>query len=96
MMKIFELRWAAQDEKEWIAAHTNIEALKVYESITDVSLVDMDDDDEIVELPKEKWAEYTVKTEGEPAVTFAEWMDGTVKPDIICGTMYDIDHDESD
>ena len=95
-MKIFELRWISQDEKEWVAANTNIEALKVYFAITDTDLTDMEDEDEIIELPKEKWAEMTVtNSEYDPtdpddfeSITFEEWMKTNKEPGIIAGTMY--------
>jgi hypothetical protein len=96
-MKIFELRWNSQDEKEWIAANTNIEALKFYCSETSTDLHELEDEDEIVELPREKWAEMNVRNtdydETDPddweEKTFEEFMKDITRPDIIAGTMYD-------
>lgn len=96
-MKIFELRWTSQDEKEWVAANTNIEALKTYLSITSTKIVDLENDDEIVEIPEEKWDEMKMKNleydETDPddwkEKTFAQWMKEHTKPDIIAGTMYE-------
>jgi hypothetical protein len=95
-LKIFELRWNEQGEKEWVAAFTNIGALKSYCEITSTDLVDMDGADEIVEVPEEEWANMTIKnTDFDPddpddkeTQTFSEWMDGRTEPDIIAGTMY--------
>ena len=89
-MKIFEIKWTKYDETEWVAADTNIEALKTYCEMTSMDLDDFDDADEIVELPKSKWGKYTVKTEDEGEMTFKQWMKENSKPDIIAGTMYEV------
>lgn len=90
-MKIFEIRWTSQGEKEWVAADTNIEALKKYCQITSVDLDDFDDQDEIIELPKSEWGKYTVKDEDDQRViTFKQWMKENKHPDIIAGTMYEV------
>lgn len=95
-LKVFELRYGV-GEKEWLCAHTNIEALKTYASITGVSLIDLDEDDEIVEVPKEKWAELHIKNndydESDPEdwshKSFEDYMKTQTIPDIIAGTMYE-------
>lgn len=90
-MKIFEIIWTSQGEKEWVAADTNMHALKIYCDITDMSITDFECDDEIVELPKRKWGKYTVKDEdAEEPITFKQWMKEHTRPDIIAGTMYEI------
>lgn len=97
MMKVFELRWNKQDEKEWIAAHTNIEAIKTYLSITSTDIEDLDDEDEIVEIPKREWGKMTIhNADYDPSdpddaefKTFKEYMKDCKKPDLIAGTMYD-------
>lgn len=96
-LKIFELRWAKMEEREWVAAHTNIEALKQYFSITSTDINDLDDEDEIVEVPKEKWAEMNIRNSdydsNDPddweTKTFEEYMKEQIGPDIIAGTMYE-------
>lgn len=93
-LKIFELRWTEQGEKEWMCARTNIEALKCYLNITSMDIIDLDDMDEIIEIPKEKWPEYKVVNhdyDGDDwkEMTFEEWMVGRTAPDIIAGTMYE-------
>jgi hypothetical protein len=96
-LKVFELRWNQQGDKEWIAARTNIDAIQTYLSITDMSIHELDNDDEIVEIPKEKWPEYTIRnadydpTDPEDAETetFDKIMSRLTKPDIIGGTMYE-------
>lgn len=94
-MKIYELRWTSQ-EKEWVSGRTAIEALKTYLATTDTSIIDLDDEDEIVEVPKEEWAKMTVRNteydENDPndfeEMTFEEWMKQNKSSDIIAGTMY--------
>ena len=96
-LKIFELKWSSQDEKEWIAAHTNIEAIKTYCSITSINLIDFEEDDEIIELPESEWDKMTIRNidydpqDGDDWMekTFAEYMQNQTEPDIIAGTMYD-------
>lgn len=96
-LKIYELCWNAQGEKEWVCARTNIEALKTYLSITDMNIVELDDADEIVEVPKEKWSEYSIRNseydhedpEDWETQTFEEYMKTQTRPDIIAGTMYE-------
>jgi len=51
-MKIFEIVWG-DGEKEWIAANTTIQALKVYSSMTGVDLDDFEDDDNIIQTMDE-------------------------------------------
>lgn len=96
-MKVFELRWNSQDEKEWIAANTNVEALKTYLSITSTDMVDLDDEDEIVEIPKEEWSKLSIRnTDYDPSdpedwetETFEDYMKTCKSPDLIAGTMYE-------
>lgn len=94
MLKIFEFQWTSQGEKEWVCAHTIVEALKFYLSLTSMDMVDLEDDDNIIELPKEEWSKMTIRhtdpEEGEPETeTFEEFMRGRIRPDIIAGTMYE-------
>ena len=94
--KIYEIQ--INGEKEWVCADTAIEALKAYSSITDITLTDFENDDDIVEVPKEKWSEMNiVDTEVEyddetgcPVImTFAEYMEKeATSADIIATTNY--------
>lgn len=96
-MKIFELRWTSQDEKEWVSGRTLIEALKTYLSITGTDIDDLEDEDEIVEVPKEDWSKMIIRnanysesnSDDFKEMTFEEWMKQNPSPDIIAGTMYD-------
>lgn len=95
-MKIYELRWSSS-EKEWISGRTIIEALKTYLSITGTDIIDFDNEDEIVEVPREEWSKMTVRnneydendTDDFKEMTFEEWMKQNPVSDIIAGTMYD-------
>lgn len=99
-MKIYELQWNEQDEKEWIAANTVIEALIFYSELTGTSLIDWDEVDDIIEVPEEKWEELTVRNTdydvNDPndweSKSFKEFMKDCTKPEIIAGTMYDQKH----
>jgi hypothetical protein len=96
-LKVFELRWNNRGDREWMCAFTNIQAIKEYCSITSTDLIDMDDVDEIIEIPKERWSEYSINNseydETDPddwkSKTFEEYMKIATGPNIIAGTMYE-------
>lgn len=89
-MKIFEFRWTSQDEKEWVSGRTIVEAMKTYKSVTGTDIEEMEDDDDIVEIAREKWGEYTVnEVDNDRIITFEEWMKENNSSDVIAGTMYD-------
>ena len=97
MLKIFEIRHNKLDEKEWVAAETVIHALQFYCSLTSMDLVEFDKEDDIVEVPEEKWDEYKITNteydENDPddwkEMTFREFIKDSTTPEIIAGTMYD-------
>lgn len=94
--RIYEIR--INGEKEWVCADTIIEALKTYKSITDIDLYDFDNDDDIVEVPKEKWSEMNILDTEAPIsddltypviMTFSEYMrTEATHSDIIASTNY--------
>ena len=93
--KIYEIQ--INGEKEWVCADTAIEALKTYTSITDITLTDFENDDDIVEIPKEKWSEMNILNTEEinedggygVEMTFAEYMEKeAISADIIATTNY--------
>jgi len=96
-LRIFELQHP-DDEKEWIAAKSILEALQFYCSETSTDLIELDDYD-IIELPQCKWDEHNISTpdlvdpEDEDSehitIPFSELIKGMTKPDIIAGTLYD-------
>lgn len=99
-MKIFEINHTSQGEKEWVAADTNIHALKTYCFITSTDLIDFDDDDTISEVPESQLDELkVVNTDFEPLepedddnykeMTFRSWLELHKEPDIVAGTMYE-------
>ena len=79
--KIFEIQ--IDGEKAWVCADTAIEALKTYCFITDQNIYDFENDDDIVEVPPEKWGSMMiVDIDGEKddngrypvLINFAEYM----------------------
>lgn len=95
-LKVFELKWNSQGEKEWVCAYTNIEALVTYFNITGASFVDLSGEDEIIEVPKDKWSEYFIVNsewdENDPEdwekKSFADYMKDQTTPDVIASTIY--------
>ncbi len=89
-MKIFEFQWTKQDEKEWVAASSIVAAIREYCSTTGSDWVDWDDNDDIVEVPEDKWGEYKLNDpdDFDSVMTFAEWMKENPSGGMMCGTMY--------
>lgn len=86
-MRIFEI--AQGDDLQWVAADTNIHALKVFTSSTEQEIWEFDDSATITELPKDEWEAHCIRGEdGLPEKTFAQWMKENKRPDIIAGTLY--------
>ena len=94
-MKIYEIQYNC-GEKEWIAANTIIEALKISSGFSDMDLVDFEYEDEIIIVPKEKWKDmyvtdpdcYDENNEQRKLYSFQEWMDKNNKPDMIAMTAH--------
>lgn len=91
-MKIFELRFTKENEKAWMYAETVIDAIKTYCSITGTDLIDLDTTDDIIELPKEKWLDYSVKDDEfdeVPKISFSQWVseNENLGSDIIATTI---------
>ncbi len=83
-MKIFEIRTG---EKEWVAAHTNIQALRLVYGMSEVNLGDYSDEDEIVEIPESEWPNHSVVYEdGEE--TFTDIMKRITEPEYLAATYY--------
>jgi len=94
-LRIFEIRYTASGEKEWVCAYTNIQALQLHMMYCGLSFYDYDSNDEIVEIPRDQWANFNIRNDDwdeESAdwqtKTFEEYMIGKTEPDIITGTMY--------
>jgi hypothetical protein len=88
-MKVFELKWHS-GEIEWIAARTNIEALKCYTSTTEVDLVEMDDLDEIIEVSIGDYPNILFRED--ESIEYTISLDEKIKTiktaELIGGTMY--------
>lgn len=95
-LKIYELKWVSQGEREWVCAYSNIHAIKLYCGETSTSLEDMHELDEVNELPRQKWSEYFIKNteydrtdpEDWEQKSFSEYMKNQTHPDIIATTIY--------
>lgn len=77
-MKIFEIRFEKEQEKAWVYALTNIDAIKTYCSVSGADLVEFDETDTVFELPEEKWSEYTVidnEYDEVANITFNQWVE---------------------
>lgn len=92
-MKIFEIIYN-DDEKQFVAANTNIEALKEVLETEDADIHLMA---EIKELPEYRWDDLLVNNldydETDPddwdSMTFREFLNDCKSPQIISATFYD-------
>lgn len=84
MLKVFEIKWP-DGEKAWVAARSIIHAMIVYCDFTMTDLDDFEGDEEIVEVPRDKWP--TMKIEDEEhekySHTFEQAMNGQNDPCLI-------------
>ncbi len=94
-MKIFEISWANDAEKECIAATTNLQAIKTYCNEMCFDVWDFGDFDEIREIPESEWDNFTIRMEEniindeDKIITFREWMLENPEGGYMCGTMYE-------
>lgn len=95
-MRLFELKY--NGETEWIAATTNIHALKVWSALTDNGISELDNEDEIREIPVEDWPTLTIGNQEYDSEdpndwetkTLAEYMATEVTEAVVIGgSMYE-------
>lgn len=92
--KVFEI--LIDGERELVSGKTVIEALKTYLYVTDIYLFEMDDNTEVIEIPKEKWPEINlINTEYNPNdpddkenFTLEEYMRENTSSELIGGSAY--------
>lgn len=75
-MKIYEIQWNKIEEKSWVSGRTAIEAIQTYCKETSTDLFDLESEDEIMELPKDQWAKYTIDNseDGDEIESFLSFM----------------------
>lgn len=85
-MRLFQLN--SKSEKYFIAAHTIVEAIQLFCSLQSTTILEMDHEDDIIEVPREKWDEMTIKDpEGEEeSITFLQYMENLDIPEMIATT----------
>ena len=97
-LNIYEFQWSS-GEYEWVSGRTIIEAIQTYCETTGSDVVEWEKDDEIVLLPRTKWADYTVvNVDYNPEhpeyswekMTFLQWLKRNPNPpsQMIAGTPY--------
>ena len=84
-MKIFEIQ--VNGEKEWVSGSTIFEALKTYCNFTEMSIQDFEDEDDMIEIPKEQWDDYYVIDDDDKSrQSFTEFMKEYSYSIFICTT----------
>jgi hypothetical protein len=84
--KIWEFR--VSGEREWVAAETVLLAVHTYCNLTDINTFDFDKEDEVVEVPREKWPDIIITDEyGIAEMTFEQWMATNKGRDMIATTL---------
>ena len=88
-LKVFEIH--TNGEKDMVCAYTNIHALQVHESITEIGVHDYDNIDFIEEVPEVEWDSIEITdpdNDNEVVCTLKEYMENAESVDIICTTAY--------
>ena len=86
-IKVFEFQ--LDGEKEWVAAYTVIEAIKIHSETTSMELIDYSDYDDIVEVPQSQWNELRVYEDDDTFRTLSEWIkDSNGDSGYIASTAY--------
>ena len=82
-MRVFE--FLIDGDKTWIGAPTFISAVQTYCDVNSLRIEELDYEDDIIEVPKEKWDEMIIKDpDGEiEDYSFSEWMKENSQPGII-------------
>ena len=85
--KAYEI--TVQGEKEWIIAHTAIDALQVYNNITDSDIIDFDCDDDIILLSEEQTDNITIEFEDDDlAFSLTDLLNDAKKSYYVGGTAF--------
>lgn len=84
-MKIYQIK--TQGETDTVACNGEVlDLLKFYTVENDMSLEEIDD---IIEIPQEKWKEITITFEEmEEPITLEEYMQGHTWNEVVCSTEY--------
>ena len=82
MLKVFRIE--TQGETDYVCAENYIQALRKYENITEVGLIDFDEKDTIIEVDKKEWKSVLIEIEDSGFTNLAEYMQTAFEADIIC------------
>lgn len=92
-MKIYRIETSGN--YDYVCAHTVIEALQTYSTMTDYNLIDFSPEDDVIEIPQNLWPTLYFKLEGEvdnagnpKEITFAEFMRTAQEPELFATTAY--------
>jgi len=83
-LNIYEFK---ESESTWVAAKTIIEAIEIHELTTGISIDEMDNEDDIILVPRSEWAKLKVTSEGKE-ISFEEHMKLHPQADIIASTAW--------
>lgn len=89
-LKVFQI---VTSERDLIAAYTNLGALQLFCSITEINLSDFSDTDEVLEIPESELDERTIIMgdawdENAPVMTLRQYLSTLEGPDYISSTSY--------
>lgn len=93
-MKAFQIK--TKGEVDIVASESLLKAIVFYTAVNGLSEEDFDDDDEIIEIPKEQWATFVIKNtdydpedpEDKEEFILEEYMKEIDSPEIIGSTAY--------
>lgn len=92
-LRIFDIKH--DGETDTVCAKSNINALLTLYNMTDVDLIDYNETDEVVEVPKEEWSNRRIRynedgdsDKPEFFVTFEEYMATANCSEFMCSTVF--------
>jgi hypothetical protein len=88
-LKIFEVKLSKFEEREWLACYTNVQAIQMYCEDINNTIWEMDELDEVIEIPKNQWKDFKIEYPGKSFITFEQFMDGVENPCIIRNALYE-------
>ena len=85
-MKVFEIKFTKLEKSDFVAAETIIGALQEYCSTTEMDLIEFEKEDEIIEVPENKWKNIIIIDEFKESdnITVDEFMQTCAIPCVIC------------
>ena len=85
-LKLYQIG-SKDGERDWVAAETNIKAIRIATSVMGYGLCDIEGDD-IKEIPRDSWKDLMLEDDyGDPLETFEAYISRMESADVVASTM---------